>query len=329
MGTQRLLAVSEAFVASSSNVILNLPTDHVIRKTGIRLRGTYTIATADSTATPEGAALRLINNITLKIDGKFQVVAGVSFEDLVRMSEKFEGSSGQIANITAVTAATYPIDLIGWIHHEVPGVRQTPHMSRAMTGLDLRGRQSAVITLDMAALSAASTPAGTTVLSEALTVDVIHIVDTQPREVPAGRQIRVLESIQHNIAASGVQDIDLEDGNFLRSVFMVARDNSVRDENIIGNVQLRLKRGGTTHTLEDRDWEDVQVDAQQLMGVSFAVGENLVLLDRDNTGEDAEDLSNTSETKLRLTAGSPTATSNVRVVAERITPQGALPRSGL
>lgn len=333
MASQLRQVASVDFVPSQNNNRLDLPIDNVVRRTIIRLRGTLVVGTANGTLV-EDAALNLLSNITLKVDGKVDLVHGLDFRMLCFMAEHYAGflGSGVIANATSGNIGTYTINLVGVIDHELPGLRAFKHPQRKRTGFDARGRNSVVLSFDMAALSAAIVAGGGGgTVTDTLSVDVIQEEDLNPPEFPEGRQLRLLEQLRVSLTAAGQLStgIDVRDGNLLRGVYLLARDNSVRSDDIIGNLQLRLKRGGVVLNPEDRDWEEIQAQNDADFGMAFRAGEAFVFLDRGQNSEDIEDLANTSEARIVPTVTTtPTATSELIAIVERITRPGALPPAG-
>lgn len=323
---QRRTVATQAFVPGTNNARFDLPTDNVVLATGIHLSGTFTIATQDCSAVSQDGFLGLLKNLKMDVDGKFQLLPGVDLDPLARVSDKYEQISGNTSDTLAVGQAVYNVNVLAWFHHAMPGLRGTLHAARDSTSLDTRGRQSVTLTMDMQALSAIATPQGSTVLSEALTVDVIQIEDLSPPDI--NRQVRILEQRFTPVTAAGQMNEDIRDGNMLRSVFEIVRNNSVRSDALVTQMELRIQRGGRMIFPEQRSYGNVQADMEQLTGIAFAVGENWIQLDRDNTSRSVEDLSTTTEARLKPTTIAPTGTANITRLIERVAPAGSLARSG-
>lgn len=292
MGKQKFtvdtVAMAATETAAKNNQKVEIPRDRPITRIDVRHSGTYTIATADSSALVDGGLLNLFTNFRLVGGGKDYLVSGVDSRFNLYRCNHYEGQDLDNNTTLAVTAAAYTIRYQHSFYFGMPNPNQVGKHPLYQKSVLIPARYKSLnLYWDEPNLSQASTPAGTTALSIAGNTEVIiHTMDE-----PTGEEVLVPMLAQEAVdyTATGRQKFELDDGNLLRHLSVFTRNAGALSDATIADLLLELKVKGQLVRPESRNEDTVADDIERLTGLAHQTGQHFVWLDDEGDGSDIID----------------------------------------
>ncbi len=148
-------------------------------------------------------------------------------------------------------------------------------------------------------------------------LEVIAVYDTNPANYRGGGR-RISKQTRETIAATSDGRIIVSAGQTIGQILLVARDNGVRDNDIIENVEVKI---GDNDTIRNVSWEALQALNVEDYGLALSSGAppytGVAIIDFDEDRDMRSDKVLNTEglkaqtAKIILTLGSPTGISHV------------------
>lgn len=284
-----------------------------------QLTGTVTVANNNGSAAGNGLlALNLIRNVRLEGDGNRHYIQNCDLAQLARRQTLLQGVSAYPSN-GGTTVAAHAVEISVHIPFYPDNFGEFgKHPDAPKFGLPAHKHDRLTLWYDERPLNEAITPNAAGDLSEALTVRVFGIYDTDADRSVRRHEVRYRGDSLAFAASGAGQKLDLKGDYALRSLYLDAFDNTVAADSIITNVSLLIKRGGQEIQPFNSAWNSYQLDQDRLSGVAHITGGLLLMLDQEGDGRGIEPLGTASYAKFEPTVGSPTATSEVKTVVEEL-----------
>lgn len=292
-----------------------LPRQHVMQRVGIQFDGTLTVAggSVNGTIVQDGLLDVAFSRIELKANGGESIKVTKGKLNYFR-NQFYTGSPDVLVN-PAVTAGANTCKAVVYLDMEMlRSVMDKAALldTRRLSGLDLE------ITTGAATSGVVTGGDRTETLTGTYTVFAEEIVGA------AGEfhtNLDKLYTLDLTGGAAGTHKIELNRGDALRSMLLLVRDNSARDNALVTNVKLVLDG---VDIRVDKPFSVIQSENVREFGVELSSGAHPVtgvaIIDLDDDGRMANiiDTYSASKVELELTVGSITGTAGVDVLSQEI-----------
>lgn len=312
--------------ASNSKVKLEIPVDSPVERIGIEMIGTVTCSGTSTTpgALNEDGILNLLSNVILKENGSEGIaeIPGPALYHIARLM----GGSPDVLVQPALAAGANSFRVMFWL----PAVLLRSLISKATT-LRVRpnGQRPGSLYLDIQcgdATGATTTKddlvnAASTWTRATVATLTIHVEEHQG--IPGEYHRKITNSIHKDLssASAGEIRIPLIQGNVLRRVVLLVRDNSLRDDALVNTVELKANNNITLLSLP---FTQLQSENCNRYGCELSSGlppvTGLAVIDRDYDGLMGQviDTSTLSILEVVLDIDAPTGTASVEVITEEL-----------